>query len=228
MGKVGKVGTAKDARQPRHYACLPLSFPSSLPPSLPWGSVPAWSPQEFLQHQRWISRCVLGVLALQIDSGEENWQEITACFSPPVLCTWMKWSQTVFQGSSKRPTYTVTKFIVHIFPDLYYSAKSVLKLRHHQNLLEVKECRRTNLFVGYISYISELRSPNSNILSACYESSVLPLVSCLSPGFPLTGRSCKLNPEKAQVLLEYTCPYSVDNCQFVSHTSSLQPHSNIF
>lgn len=28
----GKVGTAKDARQPRHHACLPLSIPCFLPP----------------------------------------------------------------------------------------------------------------------------------------------------------------------------------------------------
>lgn len=34
MGKLGKVGIAKDARQTRHSACLPLSFPCFLLPFL--------------------------------------------------------------------------------------------------------------------------------------------------------------------------------------------------
>jgi len=81
-------------------------------------------------------------------------------FFSPVLCTWRKQSKTVFQGSPKthvhcHKVYSAYLSSFQIFITLLRETKkSMLKLRHNQNPLKVKECRWANLFVGCISHIS--------------------------------------------------------------------------
>ena len=73
-------GTAKDAGEPRHDASLPPSLPASLVGVLLLG-VPRSSCSSGGESAdvSWVFRSYRLTL-------RRRWQEITACFSPPVLC----------------------------------------------------------------------------------------------------------------------------------------------